>query len=93
MNEWEVLDGSSASSTQSFVSLSHLTVVLSDIMDEFYSLKPDSSLVNENALSLSESYRSQLAEWSRKHIFTPGRPASQDPNCKRTQRESYVRVI
>lgn len=92
MNEWEALDDSLASSTQSFVGLSHLTLVLSDIMDGFCSLNPDSSLVNESASNLSESYRSELAEWSKKHIFTPGRPGSQDPNCEPTQGGSYVRL-
>ncbi|KAL4898855.1 hypothetical protein BDW74DRAFT_164373 [Aspergillus multicolor] len=80
MNEWGVLEGSSASSTQSFVSLSHLTVILSNIMDGFYSLKPDSSLISQNTLSPSESYRSELAEWSNRHIFTSGRAESRDSN-------------
>ncbi|KAL3482571.1 fungal-specific transcription factor domain-containing protein [Aspergillus germanicus] len=57
MNEWGVLDGSSPSSTQSFISF------------------------------FSESYRSELAEWSNRHIFTPGRPQSQDPNCEPKRRE------
>lgn len=82
MNEWGVLDGSSPSSTQSFVSLSHLTMVLSGIMDGFYSLRPDPSIIDKTALSLSESYRAELAQWSNRHTFTPGRPQSQNPNCE-----------
>lgn len=80
-NDWGNVDSAAAPSIQQFISLCHLTPVLADVLDMFYSPKARLEATQQHlALLLASEAASKLQEWQSQHMFT-ARPQSEDPNA------------
>ena len=80
-NDWGNVDSASSSSIQEFISLCHLTPVLADVLDMFYSPKARLEVTQQHQATvlLASEATMTLQDWRSQHMFT-ATPQSEAPN-------------